>query len=112
MNATEFVKKIQTENIEELISTYEDMLSSTELSEFTDLSLKPLAEFWQSADSDTRNILKKFIHLGAQNCAAGILGLIDTEFQLQNETGTSIEGDLLDAFWELEELSSNVNKTT
>lgn len=81
--------------------------------------MKPLLEIWHASDSDTKDILKMFIRLGAQNSISSMLSLLDNvsgtfdeDFNLQVEGGNSINGDLLDIFWEQEEISGNVNVKT
>ena len=119
MNPEEFVKTIREEFINSLVEEYSNSFSEIEASECKDLSMRPLIELWHASDKNTRDILKMFIRLGTQNSLSSLLSSLDNvsgvfseEFSLTVDNGPNINGDLLDIFWEQEEISGHVNVKT
>lgn len=119
VNPEEFVKTIREEFINSLVEEYSNSFSEIEASECKDLSMRPLIELWHASDKNTRDILKMFIRLGSQNSLSSLLSSLDNvsgvfseEFSLTVDNGPNINGDLLDIFWEQEEISGHVNVKT
>jgi hypothetical protein len=124
VNPNKFISTVRDECINDLVSGYQDMFSETDIKECSDSSMKPLIQYWKQADNQTRKLLSDFIRLGAQNGVLSLISIISSgghfdgefnEFELSsiNENSkTEFGEDLLDVFWEQEEISGNVNTKT
>ncbi|AIY66583.1 hypothetical protein [Pseudoalteromonas piratica] len=124
MNPEKFISGVRGDCINELVSDYGKEFSKIDIEKCSDKSIKPLLEYWQQADDETRKVLSEFIRLGAQNGVSSLLSIISSgghfngefkEFELSSISGnskTEFSEDLLDIFWEQEEISGNVNVKT
>ncbi|MEZ9820521.1 hypothetical protein AB4238_07840 [Shewanella sp. 10N.286.45.A1] len=124
MNPDKFISGVRDECINELVSDYAKEFSKVDIEKCSDNSIKPLLQYWKEADNETRKVLSEFIRLGAQNGVSSLLSIISSgghfnsefkEFELSSINGdskTEFSEDLLDVFWEQEELSGNVNAKT
>jgi hypothetical protein len=124
VNPEKFISSVRDECINELVSDYSKEFSKVDIAKCSDKSIKPLLEYWKQADDETRKVLSEFIRLGAQNGVSSILSIISSgghfdgefkEFELSSINGnsrTEFSEDLLDVFWEQEEMSGNVNVKT
>mgnify|MGYP000585216759 CR=1 FL=1 len=122
MEIESFVREIRKEYIDDLTEGYANVLDTTDISKYSDKKMLALASLWLSSSNEAREVLKQFIRLGAQNSIASLFGLIDNvssiegfdgDLSLVGEYSNGIKqelgGDLLDTFWEQEELDGEVN---
>ena len=119
MSPDEFIRTVREEFINSLTDEYADSFNQTQSDKCKDLSVKPMIELWHKSDKETKDILKMFIRLGAQNSISSVLSSLDNisgtfseEFTLLINEKESINGDLLDTFWEQEEIDGFVNVKT
>jgi hypothetical protein len=124
MDPHQFISTVRQECINDLVDVYQNMFSEVKIEECTDTSTLPLLKFWKEADDETRKLLSEFIRLGAQNGVSSLLSIISSggdfdgefeEFELTSVNGDSkaeFGEDLLDVFWEQEEVAGNVNTKT
>ncbi|MBA6392440.1 hypothetical protein H4J38_16880 [Colwellia sp. BRX10-3] len=124
MNPNKFISTVRDECINDLVSGYEETFSKTDIKECSDSSMKPLIQYWKQADNPTRKVLSDFIRLGAQNGVSSLISIISSgghfdgefkEFELSSideNSKAEFGEDLLDVFWEQEEISGNVNTKT
>jgi hypothetical protein len=112
MNPEEFVKYVRTEHVERLVDEYEEIFLKTPLEEYSDPSMKIIAQLWQTSETEIQTALRNVLKLGAQNSIASFLGQLDNvslplgqekELILREDNGEILSGDLLDIFWEQEE---------
>lgn len=122
LTVQDFVAALRERHVDGLVDGYAEILESQSPEGMKDADFRALARYWQSCDAPARALLRRLMRLASQNTLASVLAVLDntdsdfdTHFSLvatspAGESAT-LNVDLLETFWEQEEVAGQVNTT-